>query len=163
MSSLLYDNSTSRTRSKALKQAWGVWADEVGDRKGGWDWFATLTFRDRTREEQARGWTRAGWAYTTKACDAWLKHLGEVKGLQDIHWLRAREMQADRGVSHWHALVGGVSELRRMDEVDWWYGKGYGFARVLPYEHEKGASFYLCKYVTKELGDVQFSPSLTMK
>lgn len=160
MASLLLDTNTDNNKSQALKQAWGEWADSVGDRRGGWDVFTTLTFRDRTPEEVAAGWTKVGWAYSKTACNAFLRHIGEVKGLEDIHWLRTREIQRDRGVPHWHALIGGVGQLRRMDLVDWWYGQGYGIARVLPYERKLGAAFYLCKYVTKELGDVEFSLNL---
>lgn len=158
---LLYDDTRNSVKSQALKVAWGDWADKVGDRKGGWDWFATLTFRDRTPEEVKSGWTKVGWAYSSKACDAFLCHVGEVKGLHDVHWLRAREIQRDRGVPHWHALIGGVKDLRRDAAWQWWHER-YGFARILPYEREKGASFYLCKYVTKELGDIEFSPSLRL-
>jgi hypothetical protein len=46
-----------------------------------------------------------------------------------------------------------------MDFVDWWF-KQYGIARILPYDRSRGAGFYLCKYVTKDLGDIQFSEGL---
>ena len=58
--------------------------DEVGQRKGGWDWFTTLTFRDRTPAEQAAGWTKVGWAYSKTACNKFLGHLGELKGLLEV-------------------------------------------------------------------------------
>jgi hypothetical protein len=32
---------------------------------------------------------------------------------------------------------------------------------VLEYNPQLGAGFYLCKYVTKELGDIRFSHNLT--
>ena len=148
-------------RTNELKQVWGDWVDEVGMRKGGWDWFTTLTFRDRTAEEQALGWTKVGWAYSKRACNEFLGHLGDLKGLNDLWWVRCREIQAWRGVPHWHLFVGGVAGLRRLDLVDWWHDKGYGFARVMPYERELGGRFYLCKYLTKELGDIEFSRNLT--
>ena len=52
--------------------------------------------------------------------------------------------------------------MRRLDLVDWWHGNGYGFARVLPYKKELGGRFYLCKYLTKELGDIEFSRNLAL-
>jgi hypothetical protein len=33
-------------------------------------------------------------------------------------------------------------------------------ARILPYQQELGARYYLGKYLTKELADVRFSPVL---
>lgn len=162
MSSLLYKPSRDGTNSQDLKQAWGEFVDQVGDRKGGWDWFSTLTFRDRTLAEQAQGWTKVGWSYSGKACDAFLREVGETKGLHDLWWCKAREIQHWRGVPHWHLLIGGVGEQRRLTMMDWWQER-YGFARILPYDRSLGAKFYLCKYVTKELGDIQFSPGLILK
>ena len=157
---MLIKHSAQPGKSQDIKAAWGDFVDQVGGRKGGWDWFTTLTFRDRTPAEQALGWTKVGWSYSDKACTAFLGHLGELKGMNDLWWCKAREIQPWRGVPHWHLLVGGVEELKRMELVDWWHGQGYGFARVLPYQAELGARFYLCKYVTKELGDISFSPNL---
>jgi hypothetical protein len=45
-----------------------------------------------------------------------------------------------------------------MDWVDWWYDH-YGIARVLEYDHELGARYYLAKYLTKEVADLQVSPN----
>lgn len=150
---MLYNSSTS----EQLKQAWGDFVDQVGGRKGGWDWYTTLTFRDIER----RGtWDKPGWSYTEKACNSFLRQLGALKGLHDIWWFRAREYQSWRGVPHWHLLIGGVGELRRDEAWGWWWQR-YGFNRILPYDSSLGARFYLCKYVTKELGDIKFSDNLT--
>lgn len=176
---MLKDYSTKENSSQALKQAWGDFVDQVGMRKGGWDWYATLTYKPRTatykdftersgllyqgrtcRVLDKPGWDKPGWKYTERACDTFLETVGAVTGLYDsVHYFRARETQQWRGVPHWHLFVGGVKDLRRMDFVDWHYGK-YGIARIEPYKAELGARYYLCKYVTKELGDVQFSPNL---
>lgn len=146
----------------SLKTVWGNWVDEVGERKGGWDWFATLTFRNRTPEEEALGWTKVGWKYSENACNRFLGHLSDEKGLGDMWWVRCRETQYWRGVPHWHMFVGGVSELRRMEAVDWWHANDYGYARVMPYQRELGGRFYLCKYLVKELGDIKFSQNLRL-
>ena len=69
------------------------------------------------------------------------------------------EFQRLRGVPHWHLLVADVGEQRRMDWVDWWFDR-YGIARVLPYMKELGARYYLGKYLTKEVADIEFSDSL---
>jgi hypothetical protein len=49
-----------------------------------------------------------------------------------------------------------------MSWVDWWY-EHYGIARILPYQAELGARYYLGKYLTKEIADIQFSPALKAK
>jgi hypothetical protein len=160
---LPYDDSRSARSCQAqeLKQAWGSWLTEIGDRIGGWDWWATLTFRDCTDAEIARGWTKPGWRYTGGAWDALVREIEGQKGMfRTTRWVRGREYQHWRGVPHFHALIGGVQDLRRMDLVDWWF-QHYGIARILPYDRELGAGFYLCKYVTKDLGDIQFSGGLT--
>jgi hypothetical protein len=144
-----------------LKTAWGNFIDDVGQRKGGWDWYATLTFRDPSEEDILGGWTKVGMGYSKRACDGFLRLLEEMKGLNTHHWFRAREYQRDRGVPHYHLLIGGVGNLRRDEASEWWF-KQFGFARILPYEEKRGARFYLCKYVTKELGDFEFSDNLVL-
>jgi len=62
-------------------------------------------------------------------------------------------------VPHIHALVAGIQGVRRMDMVDWCY-RQYGIARILPYNPKLGAGYYLCKYLTKEMSDVEFSADL---
>jgi len=47
-----------------------------------------------------------------------------------------------------------------MDMVDWCY-RQYGIARILPYNPKLGAGYYLCKYLTKELADVEFSATFS--
>jgi len=48
-----------------------------------------------------------------------------------------------------------------MSWVDWWF-REYGIARVLPYEERLGARYYLGKYLTKEIADIQFSSNLKL-
>lgn len=144
---------------QGLKQAWGGFLTELGDRAGGWDWWMTLTFRDPP--VGSPGWTKIGWGYSGKAWDALMQELELRKGMfGTTRWVRGREYQHWRGVPHFHGLIGGVADLRRMDMVDWWFDH-YGIARILPYDRSMGAGYYLCKYVTKELGDIQFSEKLT--
>lgn len=153
------DNGFEGICQAELKQAWGGFLTELGDRSGGWDWWATLTFRD---PPDAPGWTRIGWGYSGRAWDTFVKELGLRKGLHDVRWVRGREYQTWRGVPHFHGLISGVADLRRLSMMDWWYRK-YGIARIEAYDRSLGAGFYLCKYITKQLGDIQFSPGLTMK
>ena len=145
-------------KNNELSQAWGGWLSELGDRAGGWDWWFTGTFREPP--VNAVGWTKIGWGYSGKAWDALVNELGLTKGMHDIRWVRGREYQKWRGVPHFHALIGGVADLRRDEAWAWWFDK-FGIARIEPYNRELGAGYYLCKYVTKELGDIQFSSGLT--
>ena len=149
------------TTKEELKQAWGGFLSELGDRAGGWDWWATLTFRD-PHNPQLPNWTKPGWSYTEKGCNEFLTHLTFENNAKPLYWVRAREYQAWRGVPHYHILAGGVADVRRLDMMDWWFGR-YGIARIEAYDRSLGAGFYLCKYVNKELGDIQFSPGLTIK
>lgn len=155
---MLIDISTTRASCQVqLKQAWGGFLTELGDRAGGWDWWVTATFREPP--EYQPGWNKVGWGYTGRAWGKFVKELALTKGLGSLWWVRGREYQHWRGVPHFHALVGGVQDLRRDEAWSWWFAK-YGMARIEPYNHELGAGYYLCKYVTKELGDIQFSPGL---
>jgi len=159
---LLYKNSQIERPCQAeLKQAWGGFLTELGDRAGGWDWWATLTYRD-PHNPMLPNWTKPGWKYTEKGCNEFLTHLTFENNAKPLYWVRARELQPWRGVPHYHMLAGGVADVRRLDMMDWWFGK-YGIARIEPYDKGLGAGFYLCKYVNKELGDMEFSPGLTMK
>jgi len=154
---LLIENTTK----EELKQAWGEWLTDLGNRSGGWDWWATLTFRDPDNPALPN-WTQPGWSYTQKAYDNFLRHLSFMNDLRPIKWVRGREYQTWRGVPHFHSLISGVADLRRDEAWSWWFKK-YGIARIEPYDSSQGAGYYLCKYVTKELGDIQFSSNLTMK
>lgn len=153
-------NADGTISQASLKQAWGDWLTEIGDRAGGWDWWVTLTFRDRTQEEIARGWTKIGWQYSANAWAKFVKEIGAMKGLNDLWWCAGRETQYWRGVPHFHALIGGVDKLRRDEAWHWWF-TNYGMARILPYDQQLGAGYYLCKYVVKELGDIRFSPGIS--
>ncbi|MBA7554854.1 hypothetical protein ES705_47490 [subsurface metagenome] len=149
---MLHENN----RPGELKQVWGNWLTELGDQVGGWDWWATLTFRDRTDAQIKRGWTRVGVKHANMAWSAFMNELRACRGLGEPTWVRGMEYQHWRGVPHFHALLSGVKNLRRDEAWQWWF-KRFGLARILPYDRQLGAGFYLCKYVVKELGDIQFS------
>jgi len=154
----MYDTTRGVSRQD-LKQAWGNWMTDLGDQNAGWDWYATLTFRDRSDEEMKRGWTRVGLKYSERAWKGFMDVLRACRGIGEPTWVACREYQRDRGVPHYHALIGGVGHLRRDEAWRWWFDR-YGINRILPYDRSLGAGFYLCKYVTKELGDIQFSEGL---
>jgi len=55
--------------------------------------------------------------------------------------------------------MGGLGDERSKDWVDWWHER-YGIARIEPYNAELGARYYLGRYLTKEVADIQYSPQL---
>jgi len=145
---LFYDN----TREE-ISQEWGHWVDGMSD----WEWYATLTFRDPA-DPRYPGWTQVGWKSAHNALRSFNNAL--VLDLDYINplWVAVGETQ-QRGTPHWHLLVANVADQRRMSWVDWWFER-YGIARVLPYDRELGARFYLGKYLTKQLANIEFSPAL---
>lgn len=120
-----------------------------------------MTYRDPCNP-RFPNWTQPGWSYTEKGCNEFLRHLTFANYDNPVFWVRARELQPWRGVPHFHALIGGVADLRRDEAWGWWFQR-YGIAKIEPYDRSMGAGFYLCKYVTKELGDIEFSEGLTLK
>ncbi|GAI66098.1 unnamed protein product [marine sediment metagenome] len=115
-----------------------------------WDWYTTHTFRAEyvSPREADRHW------------QAWLNSLclaSEVKGLERPFYFRVTETQ-DRGTLHFHSLIGGVGDIRRLLFKDFW--ELNGFARVEAYDPELGANYYVGKYLTKDAGDIRFSHNL---
>lgn len=149
-----YNENGCSCQALELKQAWGTWLTGLAD----WDWFLTLTFREPSPEEIRRGYTQRGWGYAKRAYNQFLGALPAPLGVK--HWVRMFEFSRWRGVPHIHALITGVADLRRDEAWNWWFTR-YGINRIVPYDPNLGAGFYLCKYVVKELGDIEFSPSLT--
>ena len=140
---------------KDLKQEWGDWLSTLGN----WHWFVTLTLKDPPATNGY--WTKPGWAYAKRAWKNFI--LRAQPGLGQLQWVRVFELQHWRGVPHIHALVGNVDpSVRRMDMVDWAYER-YGITRVLEYNPELGARYYLCKYLTKEMADIEFGGIQTTK
>lgn len=171
----------SRGNLDEIKQAWGDFLEQIGKDLNGWDWFVTFTFRDPSNPKYPN-WTQPGWQYAHTALRKWNDAIctnrffnGAVSSVP--YWIACMEYQRwrgqsgvpgmNRGVPHWHLLVGGTgqgteNEERRMDWVDWWF-ENYGLARILPYRQELGARFYLGKYLVKEMADVVASPQLSLK
>jgi len=56
--------------------------------------------------------------------------------------------------------VGNVATEKRLYWMDEWNRRA-GYARILPFEAEKGAAYYCSKYVTKQFGDWDLSDNLT--
>ena len=128
---------------KKITDAWGKWLDMNWE----WEWYVTLTFRDVVGVRRAEN-----------LFQKWLKELEKRSG-NDVQYVRCTEWQRYRGVPHYHALMLNLKHVRRLTWMDRWFELA-GIARIFPYDRNKGATFYLSKYVTKELGDIRFSDSL---
>ena len=108
-----------------------------------WEWFATLTFREHTHPESA-----------DKRFRVWVSELNrQAYGVRwskrkvMATWVRALEYQL-RGVLHFHALLRGVGEVRRLAAMDRWFALA-GIARVLPVRQQEAVRAYCSKYVVK--------------
>lgn len=160
----------------------GAWLTD----KFQWDWYITHTFRDRCRHQSYK----VDYFYcqkkddfcgispsncedssilpiTPKFADArWQSWLNMVllacknKGLSRPHYVRATEFQELREsrTIHYHALIGGVGDIRRLGFKDLWELNGH--SRVVEYDPNRGAGFYLGKYLTKYGTDLRMSHNL---
>lgn len=145
------------TLTESARTEFGVWLDRLGDANGGWNWWFTGTFRDRTPDEIATGWTKISERY---AFNALRRTVDRVSSDSGVRWVAALEYQKTRGgVPHIHSLIHTDKNARRSDAWAGWF-KDYGYARIEPYHRGLGASFYLCKYMVKDIGDMKFSDNL---
>jgi hypothetical protein len=64
-----------------------------------------------------------------------------------VTWARATELQR-RGAIHFHALVAGVGDLRRLTMMDEW-AKLAGWARIRAVQRQDLVRKYVSKYVAK--------------
>lgn len=101
-----------------------------------WDWFTTLTFKNSPK------------TYTAKnKLNSWIDTL-ESEENRKIGYYSTMEFTM-LGVPHFHLLMGNLDGVSRRKWWEKWYNSN-GRARILPYDQEKGASYYLSKYVVKD-------------
>jgi len=154
---------------KEIRSLRSVWSEWLNGYK--WDWFTSLTFRNRITAKAAN-----------KKWNKWLKVL-ENELNDRIGYFRCTELQKGRKVLHFHSLILNVSGLHTRTMGNWlkaekllkkikedpeeeeieelairifWedqWNEIAGFARIYPYDPEKGGNYYLSKYVSKELSD----------
>jgi len=123
-----------------------------------WDWYTTHTFKADyvSPRESDRSWY--SWFNSLRVCAKAKGLTPSIYGSAAPFYFRVAEYQ-DRGTLHFHALIGGVGNIRRLLFKDFW--ELNGFARVEAYEAGKGANYYVGKYLTKDAGDIRFSHNLT--
>ena len=116
-----------------------------------WEWFVTLTFSEDVHPEAAN-----------KLWRLWVSQLGnQLHGKRQkakkLTWVCATEKQKS-GRIHFHALLIGVKQARRLSWMDHWeeLGRSTGYARIEEVKTVQGASRYLCKYLAKD-GEIDWS------
>ncbi|MBA7554013.1 hypothetical protein ES705_46623 [subsurface metagenome] len=125
-----------------------------------WDWYTSHTFKAEYVSPKASDKAWYSW-FNSLRVSAKAKDLTpSLYGEQAPFYFRVVEYQ-DRGTLHFHSLIGGVGDIRRLLFKDFW--ELNGFARVEAYNPDRGANFYVGKYLTKEDGGIRFSHNLTKK
>ncbi len=121
-----------------------------------WEWFATLTFRDQIHPEAADKRFRVLISIANRELygPRWSKkRLG-------IRWARALERQR-RQVIHYHVLLSGIGNLRRLTYMDRWKELA-GFAKIEPVKRGEAVRRYVSKYVIKggeiDIGGIWLDP-----
>ena len=154
-----------------------------------WDWFVTVTFRDRDLREEAGGRGdlcregcfaickpdprleryEPGSRYSRKdgppvqeaAISRIEKWLREIEteARNPIGWMIAEEFGRLGGRWHCHALVTGVSHLFRRR---FWLEayRRFGYTRIEPFDPARGAAFYASKHAGRSLGEIHFGGTL---
>lgn len=112
-----------------------AWVDLLN--RYNWDWFATLTFRDLPKSYTA-----------VNRVKKWLVAIQKDEK-RPLGYFMATEWFKTRECPHFHLLMGNLEDVRR---DKWWqvWFTWYGRNRILPYDKEKGAGYYLTKYIVKE-------------
>ena len=128
--------------SSPLSDAWGEFLGRYP-----WDWFVTLTFAGdvKTFTAHNRG-------------NAWLRSLERAAG-HPIAWFRGDECGNKFGKFHMHLLIANVAHLHRFTWMKRWEARN-GWARIYEFNPALGASYYVAKYVTKQLGEWELSDNL---
>lgn len=132
--------------AKRASDAFGEWLSGPE-----WQWYITLTFRAADVSLRAAD---GHW-------QSWLNSLiltCKARGLERPFYFRVTEFQV-RGAVHYHALIGGVGNIRRNLFKHLW--EINGFAKIEKYEAGKGANYYVGKYLTKASCDFRVSCNLT--
>lgn len=109
-----------------------------------WEWYTTHTFK-----KMDTGSKKADLAWY-----AWLNSLYLTLGKHHPVYVRTTEYQ-QRGTIHYHALLANLGATSRNLFKDLWGISGFG--KVMKYDPNRGAGFYLGKYLTKDVGEIRFS------
>jgi len=151
---------------RSLRSVWSEWLNGYN-----WDWWITLTFRNKVSRKSA-----------DKKWNKWLRVL-EKQLDDRVGYFRCTEIQKGRKVLHFHSFMLNVSGLHVRTMGNWlkaekilkkikkdpsqeeieqlaiciYWGDQWneiaGYGRIYCYNPAKKASYYLTKYISKELSD----------
>lgn len=139
------------TEKQELKQAWGQFLDELAP----WEFFLTMTFRDPKDVDAT--WTRPGFSYANKSFRQLIHWLQPPLG--EVQYAKVMELQRWRGAPHIHALLAGCADLS-LPATSAYLWRNCGFNRILPYDRQLGASYYIAKYITKDIAGFDLSDTI---
>jgi len=122
-----------------------------------WDWYTTLTFKGDMQSPKLADKAFYSWFNSIRMSAKAKGYTPSIYGPSAPFYFRTTEYQ-DRGILHFHSLVGGVGDIRRLLFKDFW--ELNGFARVEKYDPARGAASYVGKYLNKDGGDIRFSHNL---
>lgn len=136
------DEATNKSGTGAGAESRDPVARAMGEWLSQWQWDAwcTLTFRDGNFSPDAADRAFAKLAQTLR-----------VESAPTLSYFVGHELGGHTGRLHLHCLLGGLpyGDSRR-GIWKWWHHR-YGRAQVLPFDADRGAAFYVSKYVTKGL------------
>jgi len=138
----IYDRNLNFSPSKAayqkeLVQSWGDWISGMYP----WNIYGTFTFRGPSIKAQAIGISYVTAAYADAQWRGFTKEIEDIQGEQ-VFWVRVGE-KTKNDVLHYHALLGNVSiSPDKLSKL--WYPRG-GISKVLEYDSELGAAWYISK------------------
>ncbi len=122
------------------------WAELLMRPEWGFVWMAHLTFKEAVHPEVADK-TFMLWIHKLNR-EIFGQNYWKHKTTKGVLWARGTERQ-QRGVLHYHALISRVpanySVFVWMEE----WRKLAGFARIYPFEQNKGGESYVVKYASK--------------
>ena len=87
-----------------------------------------------------------------RAWSRWIDGIGKTYQKHNIEYFLAVERFKSGDFLHCHGLINGLDGLTYKQIGESWRAL-YGREKVEGYEKDKGANFYLTKYVTKDLCD----------
>ncbi len=149
------------TYSKQVTETFGGWLSGLAP----WMWFCTLTFSQPVNPSTARYWFDK---YLQKIEDAVnspsVDSANTFGRRKEIRAFRGDELSPQRGRLHIHSLIADVEGLSIFCGVKlpptkwgrrccWTHAWPCGYARILPYDPKRGASYYVSKYVANPIGD----------
>ncbi len=154
-----------------------------------WDWYVTVTFRDRTLREEAcasielrrhggvancrpdpqrvnyQPSSRYSPSGSPPAPAVALRRIEQwLMDLQGtarspVGWVITEEFGRAGGRWHCHGLITGVSRLYR--KRCWQEAcRRFGYTRIVPFDAARGAAFYAAKYAGRSSGQIHFGGTL---